>query len=111
MRGLDTYLSYRIGLRTLSDTESRTVLDTPDAARLPALPGHGYLKVDVTTYDRFKAAFVSGPLGGPAEEVAPAPGPAGDAHGPLRPHRRARGRRARRRPCVVPRDRRCCRRW
>jgi S-DNA-T family DNA segregation ATPase FtsK/SpoIIIE len=70
LRGLDTYLSYRIGLRTLSDIESRTVLDTPDAARLPALPGHGYLKVDVTTYDRFKAAFVSGPLGGSAEEVA-----------------------------------------
>jgi S-DNA-T family DNA segregation ATPase FtsK/SpoIIIE len=33
LRGLETYLSYRIGLRTLSDMESRTVLDTPDAAR------------------------------------------------------------------------------
>ncbi len=76
LRGLETYLSYRIGLRTLSDQESRTVLDTPDAARLPALPGHGYLKVDVTVYQRFKAAFVSGPLAEARDaELAPVTGP------------------------------------
>jgi DNA segregation ATPase FtsK/SpoIIIE, S-DNA-T family len=75
LRGLETYLSYRIGLRTLSEVESRTVLDTPDAARLPALPGHGYLKVDVTVYEQFKTAYVSGPLDtGPVEEAPPAPG-------------------------------------
>jgi S-DNA-T family DNA segregation ATPase FtsK/SpoIIIE len=62
LRGLDTYLSYRLGLRTLSEMESRTVLDTPDAFHLPAVPGYGYLKVDTTVYDRFKAGFVSGPL-------------------------------------------------
>lgn len=62
MRGLETYLSYRIGLRTLSEMESRTVLDTPDAFHLPPLPGNGYLKVDVTVYEKFKSAFVSGPL-------------------------------------------------
>ncbi len=74
LRGLETYLSYRIGLRTLSEVESRTVLDTPDAARLPALPGHGYLKVDVTVYQQFKTAYVSGPLRtGPVEEAPPAP--------------------------------------
>ncbi|MDK1360241.1 type VII secretion protein EccCa [Arthrobacter sp. zg-Y1219] len=73
LRGLDTYLSYRIGLRTLSEAESRTVLDTPDAFHLPPVPGFGYLKVDTTTYTRFKAGYVSGPLeaarhdGGPAE--------------------------------------------
>ena len=62
LRGLDTYLSYRIGLRTLSESESRTVLETPDAFSLPPLPGYGYLKVDTTTYTRFRAGYVSGPL-------------------------------------------------
>lgn len=65
LRGLDTYLSYRIGLRTLSEAESRTVLDTPDAFHLPPVPGFGYLKVDTTTYTRFKAGYVSGPLEAP----------------------------------------------
>jgi ESX secretion system protein EccC len=77
MRGLENYLSYRIGLRTLTDMESRTVLDTPDAFLLPPLPGNGYLKVDVSIYQRFKAAYVSGPLTDPAEaELAPIAGPA-----------------------------------
>lgn len=62
LRGLDTHLSYRLGLRTLSEGESRTVLETPDAFHLPPLPGFGYLKVDTTTYSRFKAGYVSGPL-------------------------------------------------
>ncbi len=76
LRGLDTYLSYRIGLRTLSEMESRTVLDTPDAFHLPAMPGNGYLKVDVTVYEKFKAAYVSGPLAdGSDSEVAPVVGP------------------------------------
>lgn len=62
LRGLETHLSYRLGLRTLSEGESRTVLETPDAFHLPPLPGFGYLKVDTTTYSRFKAGYVSGPL-------------------------------------------------
>ncbi|MET1004742.1 MAG: type VII secretion protein EccCa [Propionibacteriaceae bacterium] len=62
LRGLDTYLSYRIGLRTLSESESRTVLETTDAFALPPLPGYGYLKVDTTTYTRFRSGYVSGPL-------------------------------------------------
>lgn len=62
LRGLDTYLSYRLGLRTFSELESRTVIDTPDAFHLPAVPGVGYLKVDVSLYTRFSAAYVSGPL-------------------------------------------------
>jgi S-DNA-T family DNA segregation ATPase FtsK/SpoIIIE len=67
LKGLETYLSYRLGLRTFSESESRTVLDTPDAYHLPPLPGFGYLKVDTTIYQRFKAAYVSGP----ARPVAP----------------------------------------
>ena len=39
LRGLETHLSYRIGLRTFSATESRTVLGVRDAYELPAQPG------------------------------------------------------------------------
>jgi DNA segregation ATPase FtsK/SpoIIIE, S-DNA-T family len=67
LRGLDTYLSYRIGLRTFSAIESRVVLGVPDAYELPNAPGHGYLKIDTSTMLRFKAAYVSGPYHGPKE--------------------------------------------
>ncbi|MCI3932793.1 type VII secretion protein EccCb [Streptomyces sp. AN091965] len=66
LKGLETYLSYRLGLRTFSADESRTVLDTVDAFQLPPLPGFGYLKVDTSTYTRFKAGYVSGARRGPA---------------------------------------------
>ena len=36
LRGLDSHLSYRIGLRTFSAAESRAVLGVPDAYELPA---------------------------------------------------------------------------
>jgi S-DNA-T family DNA segregation ATPase FtsK/SpoIIIE len=61
LRGLETQLSYRIGLRTFSALESRTVLGVPDAYELPAQPGNGFLKVDTSGMTRFKAAYVSGP--------------------------------------------------
>ncbi|MEU5542543.1 type VII secretion protein EccCa [Streptomyces sioyaensis] len=67
LKGLDTYLSYRLGLRTFSAEESRTVLDTTDAFHLPPLPGFGYLKVDTSHYDRFKASYVSGAYRGPVQ--------------------------------------------
>ncbi|WUU97874.1 type VII secretion protein EccCa [Actinoallomurus sp. NBC_01490] len=60
LRGLDTHLSYRIGLRTFSAMESRVVLGVPDAYELPSQPGNGYLKFDTTGMTRFKAAYVSG---------------------------------------------------
>ncbi|MFH8407916.1 type VII secretion protein EccCa [Streptomyces sp. NPDC018019] len=69
LKGLDTYLSYRLGLRTFSADESRTVLDTTDAFHLPPLPGFGYLKVDTSHYDRFKAGYVSGAYRGPAQRA------------------------------------------
>ncbi|PII82259.1 hypothetical protein BMH32_04255 [Leucobacter sp. OLJS4] len=65
LRGLDTYLSYRIGLRTFSEQESSVILETPDAFHLPPYPGYGYLKVDTTVYTRFKAGYVAGPVPGP----------------------------------------------
>ncbi len=61
LRGLDSHLSYRIGLKTFSASESRAVLGVPDAYELPSIPGSGYLKFDTTTMLRFKAAYVSGP--------------------------------------------------
>ncbi|WP_408897805.1 type VII secretion protein EccCa [Nocardioides sp. R1-1] len=61
LRGLESHLSYRIGLRTFSAQESRAVLGVPDAYELPAVPGLGYLRPDPATLTRFKAAYVSGP--------------------------------------------------
>ncbi|MEU6350452.1 type VII secretion protein EccCb [Streptomyces sp. NPDC047072] len=60
LRGLDTYLSYRIGLRTFSAEESRAVLGVPDAYQLPSAPGSGYLKFDVDHMVGFRAAYASG---------------------------------------------------
>ncbi|MGL5930809.1 MAG: type VII secretion protein EccCa [Dermatophilaceae bacterium] len=61
LRGLESHLSYRIGLRTFSAGESRTVIGVPDAYELPSVPGLGYLRPDQTTLVKFKAAYVSGP--------------------------------------------------
>jgi S-DNA-T family DNA segregation ATPase FtsK/SpoIIIE len=62
LRGLDTYLSYRLALRTFSESESSVVLDTTDAFHLPALPGYAYLKVDTSVYTQFRASYVSSAL-------------------------------------------------
>ncbi len=64
LRGLESHLSYRVGLRTFSAQESRAVLGVPDAYELPPIPGLAYLKPDPTTMLRFKAAYVSGPPSG-----------------------------------------------
>ncbi len=61
LRGLESHLSYRIGLKTFSAGESRAVLGVSDAYELPSVPGSGYLKFDTATMERFKAAYVSGP--------------------------------------------------
>ena len=60
LRGLDTQLSYRIGLRTFDAMESRIVLGVNDAYELPRSPGHGYLKAGTEPMIRFRAAYVSG---------------------------------------------------
>ncbi|MEV0252240.1 type VII secretion protein EccCa [Nocardia sp. NPDC050712] len=68
LRGLDSHLSYRIGLRTFSANESRAVLGITDAYHLPGVPGAGYLKSDADDPLRFNASYVSGtyiaPVGG-----------------------------------------------
>ena len=96
LRGLETQLSYRIGLRMFSAMESRTVLGVPDAYELPSQPGNAYLKVDTTGMTRFKAAYVSGPVGGKdppgrvaALRVRPAIVPFGPAYVELVPAEQA----------------------
>ncbi|HEU5456809.1 MAG TPA: type VII secretion protein EccCa, partial [Nocardioides sp.] len=64
LRGLESHLSYRVGLRTFSAGESRSVLGVPDAYELPPVPGLGYLRPDQSSLLRFKAAYVSGPPSG-----------------------------------------------
>ncbi len=81
LRGLDSHLSYRIGLKTFSAAESRTVLGVPDAYELPPVPGVGYLKFDTASMARFKAAYVSGPYAGNGQAAVSA----GPASGHLRP--------------------------
>ena len=81
LRGLDTHLSYRIGLRTFSAMESRTVLGVPDAYELPRAPGHGYLKFGTEPLIRFKAAYVSGPYESPHRCAARLSAPAGRTAG------------------------------
>ncbi|MFD5320094.1 type VII secretion protein EccCa [Streptomyces sp. NPDC127098] len=80
LKGLDTYLSYRIGLRTFSAAESRTAIGTPDAYHLPQIPGSGILKFGTEEMVRFKAAYVSGSYREPAARPASA--------GPRPVHRR-----------------------
>jgi S-DNA-T family DNA segregation ATPase FtsK/SpoIIIE len=67
IRGLESHLAYRIGLRTFSEAESREAINAPDAYHLPPEPGVGILKVDTTVFERFRAAMVSGPYTPPDE--------------------------------------------
>ena len=74
LRGLESHLSYRIGLRTFSAQESRAVLGVPDAHDLPPTPGLGLLRADRSTLVRFRATYVSGPA---ADPTPPRAHPAG----------------------------------
>lgn len=72
IRGLETHLSYRIGLRTFSEAESRDAIGTADAYHLPSVPGSAYLKVDTTVFARFRAGMVTQPYRPPVR-ARPAP--------------------------------------
>ncbi|MDO4928812.1 MAG: type VII secretion protein EccCa [Corynebacterium sp.] len=60
LRGLESHLSYRIGLKTFSAAESRQILGTLDAFELPQQPGLGFLRTDSGQPLRFRASYVSG---------------------------------------------------
>ncbi len=83
LRGLESHLSYRIGLRTFSANESRAVLGITDAYHLPSVPGSGYLKSDASDPLRFNASYVSGPY------VAPQGTVTGEDGSPVAGHRPA----------------------
>ncbi len=68
LRGLESHLSYRIGLRTFSAGESRGVLGVPDAYELPSVPGLGFLRADQSSLVRFQATYVSGAAVAPRDE-------------------------------------------
>ena len=117
LHGLESHLSYRIGLRTFSAAESRIVPGAADAYDLPPYPGSGYLKSGTREMTRFRACYVAGqppervnaalapaPTGEPRERVVPpgrsvlgAPGPRPDGAATRRGGRRCRRRRRRRR--------------
>ncbi len=62
MGELSSHLSYRIGLKTFSASESRAVLGITDAYEKPLPPGGGFIKTDNETIERFKAAYISAPI-------------------------------------------------
>lgn len=61
LRGLESHLSYRVGLRTFSAQDSRAVIGTPDAFNLPAVPGVGFLKTAGEGMTQFRASYVAAP--------------------------------------------------
>ncbi len=78
LRGLESHLSYRVCLKTLSANESRLVLGTSDAHELPSAPGAAYLRVGTDGLIRFQAAYVSDPCTAEircAAEASDLPGP------------------------------------
>ena len=82
LRGLDTFLSYRIGLKTFSAAESRAAIGVPDAYELPPIPGSGYLGIQGSPLVRFKALYVSGPYRPAGLQAA---GPSAPVSGDKRP--------------------------
>lgn len=72
LRGLDSHLSYRIGLRTFSAAESRSVLGSDAAYSLPPLPGVGLLKAATDQLVQFRACYVAAPPAGRTQDGAEA---------------------------------------
>ena len=72
LKGLESYLRYRICLRTFSAAESAAVLGKPDAYYLPSAPGIGYLKIDANTPQRFKTALISMPYVPATQQISAA---------------------------------------
>ena len=67
LRGLESHLSYRVGLRTFSRRRvARACSACPTPTSCPPSRASGYLKPDQSTLLRFKAAYVSGPPTGRA---------------------------------------------
>jgi S-DNA-T family DNA segregation ATPase FtsK/SpoIIIE len=61
LKGLESYLHYRICLRTFNKAESTTVIGNSNAYYLPSIPGVGYIKTGSTDSELFKTALISSP--------------------------------------------------
>ncbi|HJT56301.1 MAG TPA: type VII secretion protein EccCa [Ktedonobacteraceae bacterium] len=61
LKGLESYLHYRICLRTFNKAESATVIGNPNAYYLPSIPGVGYIKTGSTDSELFKTALITSP--------------------------------------------------
>jgi DNA segregation ATPase FtsK/SpoIIIE, S-DNA-T family len=83
LRGLESHLSYRVCLKTLSANESRIVLGTSYAYELSGLPGAGYLRAGTDELTRFQTAYVSAPW--QAEIHSPAAISSSPEHGDTAP--------------------------
>ncbi len=59
LRGLESHLSYRACLKTLSVNESRMVLGTSDAYELPGTPGAAFLRIGTDDLVRFQTCRMS----------------------------------------------------
>lgn len=58
---LMSHISYRIGLKTFSAAESRSIIGSDAAFKLPPLPGSGYLLAGGEEMVRFRASYVAAP--------------------------------------------------
>lgn len=58
---LMSHISYRIGLKTFSAGESRSIIGSDAAFKLPPLPGSGYLLAGGEDMVRFRASYVAAP--------------------------------------------------
>lgn len=61
LKGLESHLSYRLGLKTFNASDSRQLLGTSDAAHLPPYPGIGLLKTTGEGMTQFRASYVAAP--------------------------------------------------
>jgi len=76
IRGLESYLSYRLSLRTFTAEESIAAIGNRLAYELPALPGHGYFRSG-ELFTRFKAARVTMDTPSPRQPTGPPASSAG----------------------------------
>lgn len=68
--GLEANIGYKIGLKTLTASDSRSLLDGSDAAfRLPGQPGHGVLKVTGGDMTTFYSGWTGAPYFPPAATI------------------------------------------
>jgi S-DNA-T family DNA segregation ATPase FtsK/SpoIIIE len=76
---LTPHLGHRLCLRVDSEADSRVALGVPDAYRLPAAPGHGYLRTGGGEPVRFRSRSATAP-------ARPAPATAATTADPVQPY-------------------------